>query len=53
MRGDHWKVSEIVDNDLILDQKKHTLYSDVMQIDGSMFLITVCDPLNLTLQVHV
>lgn len=41
----------IVDFDLVLDQKQQTLYSDVMHVDGSHFLVTFCEPLHLTLQV--
>jgi hypothetical protein len=43
----------VVDNDLIMDQKKQTLYSDVMHIDGVKFLVTVCEPLQLTLQCKI
>jgi hypothetical protein len=34
-------------------EKKLRLYSDVMHVDGTMFLITATDPLNLTLQCKV
>ena len=34
-------------------EKDQILWSDVMTIDQNKFLITVCDPLNLTLQTHV
>ena len=34
-------------------EKDLTLYSDVMHIDDTLYLITVCDPLNLTLQTSV
>jgi hypothetical protein len=30
--------------------KQQTMYTDVMHIDGKGFLITVTEPLNLTLQ---
>ncbi len=40
----------VMDNNLILDEKKQTLYTDVMHIDGSKILVTVCEPLQLTLQ---
>ncbi len=42
-----------VDLELRSTQKKLRLFSDVMHIDGSMFLITATDPLNLTLQCRV
>jgi hypothetical protein len=36
------KVSRaVIDDNLILDEKKQTLYTDVMHIDGSKFLVTV------------
>jgi len=35
----------IVDDDLILDQKKQMLHTDVMHIDSNMFLVTLCKPL--------
>ncbi len=38
----------IVDEDLMLDEKKQVLYSDVMHIDSNKFLITICEPLQLT-----
>jgi hypothetical protein len=41
-----------LDDDLILDEKKQTLHTDVMYIDGQKFLVTVCKPLSLTLHVH-
>jgi len=34
-------------------EKDQVLYSDVMHIDETHYLITVCDPLNLTLQTPV
>jgi hypothetical protein len=43
----------VVDDDLIMDQKKQTLYSDVMHIDSIKFLVTVCKPLQLTLQCKI
>jgi hypothetical protein len=43
----------IVDEDLILEEKNLILHSDVMHIDKNLFLVTVCDPLQLTLQVHI
>jgi hypothetical protein len=41
------------DDNLILDEKRQTLYTDVMHIDGSKFLVTVCKPLQLTLQCKI
>lgn len=47
------KVSKaIVDDDLLLDQKKQTLHMDVMLMDGQRLLITVCEPLKLTLKAN-
>ena len=43
----------VIDDNLILDEKKQTLYTDVMHIDGSKFLVTVCEPLQLTLQCKI
>ena len=34
-------------------EKDQVLYSDVMHIDDTHYLITVCDPLNLTIQTPV
>ena len=31
----------VIDDNLILDKKKQTLYIDIMHIDGSKFLVTV------------
>jgi hypothetical protein len=42
-----------VDLGLRSTEKKLRLYSDVMHVDGMMFLITATDPLNLTLQCKV
>jgi hypothetical protein len=36
----------IVDDDLILDQKKQMLHTDVMHMDSNMFLFTLCKPLH-------
>jgi hypothetical protein len=48
------KVSRVqVDLGLRSTQKKLRLFSDVMHIDGVMFLITATDPLNLTLQCKI
>jgi hypothetical protein len=43
----------IVDENLMLDEKKQVLYSDVMHIDSNKFLITVCEPLQLTIQNRI
>jgi hypothetical protein len=43
----------IVEDDLKLDQKKQVLHTDVMHVDGQHFLVTVCKPLQLTIQVAV
>ena len=42
-----------VDTMLRSHEKNQRLYSDVMHIDGKRFLITVTEPLNLTLQSHL
>ena len=39
----------IVNDDLVLEEKNLTLHSDVMHIDKNLFLVTVCDPLQLML----
>ena len=39
-----------IDESLMLDEKKQVLYSDVMHVDSNKFLITVCKPLQLTIQ---
>jgi len=43
----------VVDDDLLLEEKKAILHTDVMQIDSQRFLITVCNPLQITLQVPI
>jgi hypothetical protein len=43
----------VVDDDLNSEEKNLILPSDVMHIDRNMFLVTVCDPLQLALQVHI
>jgi hypothetical protein len=43
----------IVHDDLKLEEKKVVLHTDVMHIDGQRFLVTVCKPLQLTIQVSV
>ncbi len=48
------KVSRaIIDEELMLDERKQVLYSDVMHIDSNKFLITVCEPLQLTIQNRI
>jgi hypothetical protein len=48
------KVSRaIVDEDLMLDERKQVLYSDVMHIDSNKFFITVCKLLQLTIQNRI
>jgi hypothetical protein len=42
-----------VDLGLCSTDKTLRLYTDVMHIEGNMFLITVTDPLNLTLQFKI
>jgi hypothetical protein len=45
------KVSHaIYDGNLIMDEKKQALYSDVMHVDRRHFLVTVCEPLQLVMQ---
>jgi len=43
----------IVDDDLVLKEENLVLHSDVMHIDKHHYLVTVCDPLKLTLQVYI
>jgi hypothetical protein len=48
------KVSRaIVDESLMLDEKKQVLYSDVRHVDSYKFLITVCKPLQLVMQCRI
>ena len=37
----------VVDDDLLLEEKKAILHTDVMQVDMQRFLITVCNPLQI------
>ncbi len=39
----------VIYGNLILDEKKQMLYTDIMHIDGSKVFVTVCDPLQLML----
>jgi hypothetical protein len=41
----------IVDNDLVLEDKRIVLHTDAMHVDSQRFMATVCKPLQLTLQV--
>jgi hypothetical protein len=48
------KVSMAVpDDDLITDQKRQVLLADIMHLDGQKFLVSVSEPLQLTLQMPV
>jgi hypothetical protein len=50
----HKKVSQaIVDDDLVLQDKRLTLHTDIMHNDGQNFLNTACNPLHIRLQVHI
>ena len=42
-----------IDESLLMADKKQKLYSGVMHFGGSMFLLTVCDPLNLTISTYI
>lgn len=45
------KVSRaVITENLTMTGKRQALYSDVMHIDGYKFLVTTCEPLQLTLQ---
>jgi hypothetical protein len=46
-------LTAVIDVNLKLDEKKQTLFIDVMHIDGSTFLVTVCKPLQLMLQCKI
>jgi hypothetical protein len=43
----------VTDDDLILDQKKQVLSADVMHLDSYKYLVSVSEPLQLTLQTPV
>jgi hypothetical protein len=43
----------VPDDDLIIDQKRKVLSADVMHLDGQKFLVSVSEPLQLTLQTPV
>ena len=40
---------EVIDESLVMTEKRQRLFTDVMKYESNMFLITVCDPLILTL----
>lgn len=42
-----------VNHDLVLDEKRQALYTDVMHVEGRKFLVSVCEPLQLTFQCPV
>ncbi len=53
-RMTHKKASRaIVEDDLVLAEKQLTLHTDVMHIEGQWFLVMVCNPLQITLQVYI
>ena len=43
----------VIEESLLMTEKKQKLYTDVMKYDGAMFLITVCDPLHLLLSTPI
>jgi hypothetical protein len=48
------KVSRAVcDDNLVMDERKQSLFSDVMHVDSCKFLMTVCEPLQLVMQCAV
>lgn len=48
------KVSRAVYNDqLVMDERKQVLHTDVMHLDGQHCMIMVCEPLQLILQCAV
>jgi hypothetical protein len=46
-------IRTIIDEDLMLDEKRQVLYSDVMHVDSNKFLITVCESLQLIIQNRI
>ena len=40
----------VIDDSLIMEHEDQCLYTDVMHIDANKFLVTVTDPLQLTLR---
>jgi hypothetical protein len=43
----------VIDGNIILDERKQMLYTDVTYIDGSKFFVMVCKLLQLTLQCKI
>ena len=43
----------VIEESLLMTDKKLKLYTDVMKYDGAMFLNTVCDPLHLLLSTPI
>ena len=43
----------VIEENLMMIEKKQRLYADVMKYDGTMFLITICDPLHLLLSTPI
>jgi hypothetical protein len=42
-----------VDPTAVMKEKLQVLYTDVMHIDGQKFLVSVVEPLQLTIQAHL
>jgi len=50
----HKKVSRaIIDQNIVMTEKRQALTADVMHIDGQIFLVTTSEPLQLTLQCPI
>jgi len=43
----------VIDDSLVMQEKRQKLYAVLTHIEGNMFLITVCVPLYLTLCTHI
>jgi hypothetical protein len=43
----------LVDDSLIMDEKSQCFFTDIMHIDANKLLVTVTDPLKLTLATHI
>jgi hypothetical protein len=43
----------VVDDHLVLEQKRQVMYTDIMNLDGQKFLVSLCEPLQLTVQTHI
>jgi hypothetical protein len=41
-------IQAVYDDDLIMDEKKQVLYSDIMHLDSHHFLVMVCNLLQFT-----